>query len=55
MGQERAKQDSRSLNIRLQEQKHLNSQAIKANLKGKLSEDDFPSLNQNITGKNCSD
>lgn len=32
--QERAKQDSRALSIRLQEQKHLNSQAIKAKLKG---------------------
>jgi len=39
--QERAKQDSRALNIRLQEQKHLNSQAIKAKLKGELSAEDF--------------
>jgi hypothetical protein len=47
--QERAKQDSRALNIRFQEQKHLNSQAIKAKLKGELSEEDFASLKQNIT------
>jgi hypothetical protein len=47
--QDRAKQNSRALNIRLQEQKHLNSQAIKAKLKGELSEEDFADLKQNIT------
>jgi len=47
--QDRAKQDSRALNIRLQEQKHLNSQAIKAKLKGELSAEDFADLKQNIT------
>jgi len=47
--QERAKQDSRALNIRLQEQKHLNSQAIKAKLKGELSAEDFADLKQSIT------
>jgi site-specific DNA recombinase len=45
---ERAKQDSRALTIRLQEQKHLNSQAIKAKLKGELAEEDFADLKQNI-------
>jgi site-specific DNA recombinase len=47
--QERAKQDSRALTIRLQEQKHLNSQGIKAKLKGELSEEDFAALKQSIT------
>jgi hypothetical protein len=47
--QERAKQDSRALNIRLQEQKQLNSQAIKAKLKGELSAEDFADLKQSIT------
>ncbi len=47
--EERARQDSRALTIRLQEQKHLNSQAIKAKLKGDLSEEDFAALKQNIT------
>ena len=45
---ERAKQDSRALTIRLQEQKYLNSQAIKAKLKGELAEEDFADLKQNI-------
>jgi site-specific DNA recombinase len=45
---ERAKQDSRALTIRLQEQKYLNSQAIKAKLKGGLAEEDFADLKQNI-------
>jgi site-specific DNA recombinase len=52
--QERAKQDSRALNIRLQEQKHLNSQAIKAKLKGELSEEDFADLKQSITEETAS-
>lgn len=47
--QERAKQDSRSLNIRLEDQKRLNSQAIKAKLQGELSEEDFAAVKQNIT------
>jgi hypothetical protein len=47
--EERARQDSRALTIRLQEQKHLNSQAIKAKLKGDLSEEDFAALKENIT------
>jgi site-specific DNA recombinase len=46
--EERARQDSRALTIRLQEQKHLNSQAIKAKLKGDLTEEDFAALKQNI-------
>jgi hypothetical protein len=37
------------LTIRLQEQKHLNFQAIKAKLKGDLTEEDFAALRQNIT------
>jgi hypothetical protein len=49
--QERVKQDSRALNIRLQEQKHLNSQAIKAKLKGELSAEDFAALKQNTLKK----
>lgn len=47
--QERAKQDSRALTIRLQEQKHLNSEAIKAKLKGELLQEDFDALKQSIT------
>ena len=47
--QERAKQDSRALKIRRQEQDHLNSQAIKAKLKGELSAEDFADLKQSIT------
>ena len=47
--EERAKQDSRALTIRLQEQKYLNSEAIKAKLKGDLSGEDFDALKQNIT------
>jgi site-specific DNA recombinase len=45
---ERAKQDSRALTIRLQEQRYLNSQAIKAKLKGELAEEDFADLKQNV-------
>ncbi len=41
--------DSRALTIRLQGHKHLNSQAIKAKLKGELTEEDFATLKQNIT------
>ncbi|HZW92954.1 MAG TPA: recombinase family protein [Candidatus Eremiobacteraceae bacterium] len=47
--EERARQDSRALTIRLQEQKYLNSEAIKAKLKGDLSGEDFDALKQNIT------
>jgi site-specific DNA recombinase len=47
--QERVEQDSRALTIRLQDQRHLNSQAIKAKLKGELTEEDFATLKQNIT------
>ena len=47
--QEQAKQTSRALTIRLQEQRHLNSEAIKAKLKGELAEEDFAALKQNIT------
>jgi hypothetical protein len=47
--QERAKQDSRALTIRLQEQKHLNSDAIKAKLKGELLQEDVDALKQSIT------
>jgi site-specific DNA recombinase len=47
--QERVKQDSRALTVRLQDQKHLNSQAIKAKLGGELSAEDFAALKQNIT------
>jgi site-specific DNA recombinase len=47
--QERVQQDSRALTILLQDQKHLNSQAIKAKLKGELTEEDFATLKQNIT------
>jgi site-specific DNA recombinase len=47
--QERVEQDSRALTIRLQDQKHLNSQAIEAKLKGELTEEDFATVKQNIT------
>ena len=47
--QERVQQDSRALTIRLQDQKHLNSQAIKAKLKGELTDTDFTTLKQSIT------
>ncbi len=47
--QERAKQDSRALTIKLQEQRHLNSEAIKAKLKGELLAEDFDALKVNIT------
>lgn len=42
--EERAKQDSRALTIKLQEQRHLNSGAIKAKLKGELLAEDFDAL-----------
>ena len=47
--QERAKQNSRALTIKLQEQKHLNSEAIKAKLKGELLAEDFEALKATIT------
>jgi site-specific DNA recombinase len=47
--QARAKQDSRALTIKLQEQKHLNSEAIKAKVKGELLAEDFDALKQSIT------
>lgn len=46
--EERIKQDSRALNIRLAEQTRLNSQAIKAKLTGELASEDFDSLKANI-------
>jgi site-specific DNA recombinase len=46
--QERAKQDFRALTIKLQEQRHLNSEAIKAKLKGELLAEDFDALKANI-------
>jgi hypothetical protein len=42
--EERTRQESRALNIRLQDQKRLNSSAIKAKLRGELSAEDFDSL-----------
>ena len=47
--EERVRQDSRALNIRLQDQKRLNSAAIKAKLKGELTAEDFDSLKATIT------
>jgi hypothetical protein len=47
--EERKRQDSRALNIRLQEQKRLNSTAIKAKLRGELSAEDFDALKASIT------
>jgi hypothetical protein len=47
--EERVRQDSRALTIRLQDQKRLNSQAIKAKLMGELAEEDFAALKQNIS------
>lgn len=41
-------QESRALNIRLTEQKRLNSEAIKAKLKGELSQEDFDSIKAEI-------
>lgn len=41
-------QDSRSLNIRLADQKRLNSQAIKARVTGELDLEDFDALKKNI-------
>jgi site-specific DNA recombinase len=46
--EERIKQDSRALNIRLAEQTRLNSQAIKAKLTGELASEDFDALKVNI-------
>jgi site-specific DNA recombinase len=46
---ENIKQDSRSLNIRLTEQRHLNSEAIKAKVRGELSAEDFQSLKSETT------
>jgi hypothetical protein len=51
--EERAKQDSRALTMRLQEQKHLNSEAITAKLKGELLGEDFDALKQNITNESA--
>lgn len=42
------KQESRTLNLRLTEQKRLNSEAIKAKLRGELSGEDFQSLKSEI-------
>jgi site-specific DNA recombinase len=46
--EERTRQDSRALTIRLQEQKRLNSTAIKAKLRGELSGEDFDALKVSI-------
>ncbi len=46
--EERTRQESRALNIRLQEQKRLNSAAIKAKLRGELSGEDFDCLKASI-------
>lgn len=46
--EERVRQDSRALNIRLQEQKRLNSEAIKAKLKGELSAQDFDEFKASV-------
>ena len=43
--------DSRALTIRLNEQKRLNSQAIKSKLTGELSAEDFEALKQDIAEK----
>jgi site-specific DNA recombinase len=47
--QERATQDTRTLKAKLDEQRYLNSQAIKAKLKGELLEEDFAALKLSIT------
>ena len=47
--QERATQDARTLKAKLEEQRCLNSQAIKAKLKGELLEEDFAALKLSIT------
>jgi site-specific DNA recombinase len=47
--QGRATQDSRTLKAKLDEQRYLNSQAIKAKLKGELLEEDFDALKVSIT------
>jgi len=46
--EDRIRQESRSLNIRLDEQRRLNSDAIKAKLKGELTEEDFDDVKQSI-------
>jgi site-specific DNA recombinase len=46
--EERIKQDSRALSIRLAEQTRLNSQAIKAKVTGELASEDFDALKANI-------
>ena len=45
---EHIRQDSRALNIRLSEQRRLNSQAKKAKLTGDLSAEDFETLKQSV-------
>ena len=45
---EHIRQESRALNIRLSEQRRLNSQAIKAKLTGDLSAEDFGTLKQSV-------
>lgn len=47
--EDRIRQDSRALKIRLEDQKRLNSQAIKAKLTGELAPEDFDVLKQNIS------
>ena len=46
--EDRIRQESRALNIRLDEQRRLNSDAIKAKLKGELTEEDFDDVKQSI-------
>jgi hypothetical protein len=46
---ESIKQESRALNMRLAEQKRLNSEAIKSKLLGKLEEKDFEDVKENIS------
>jgi site-specific DNA recombinase len=47
--EDHVRQDSRSLKIRLGEQKRLNSQAIKAKLTGELASEDFDAVKQSIS------
>lgn len=47
--EDRIRQNSRSLNIRLAEQKRLNQQAIKAKLTGELAPEDFDALKASVT------
>jgi site-specific DNA recombinase len=47
--EERTRQESRALTIRLDEQRRLNSDAIKAKLKGELTKEDFDTVKQSIT------